>query len=97
MLRAVGDNAQSIASAKSVALSVRIEPDLPALQGDSDKLEQVLWNLIGNAIKFTPAHGEVTVECRRAGTEAVRFVVSDTGCGISSEGFARESSSSFQA
>lgn len=85
VLRAVSDNAQAIASAKSVTLSMLIEPDLPTLQGDSDKLEQVFWNLIGNAIKFTPAQGEVTVECRRAGADAILVVVSDTGCGIPSD------------
>jgi len=85
IIRVVGENAQAIASAKSIGVSLVIEPDLPALQADSDKLEQVLWNLIGNAIKFTPSHGRVTVECRRAGHEAVLFVVSDTGCGIPPE------------
>jgi PAS domain S-box-containing protein len=85
VVRAVGENAQAIASSKSIKLSLAIEPDLPALPADSDKLEQVLWNLIGNAIKFTPAHGEVTIECRRAGAEAILFVVSDTGCGIPPE------------
>jgi len=85
VIRVVGENAQAIASAKSIVVSAVVEPDLPAPQADSDKLEQVLWNLIGNAVKFTPEHGQVTVECRRAGAEAVLFVVSDTGCGIPPE------------
>jgi signal transduction histidine kinase len=84
VVRAVCDNAQTLASAKSILLSTRLEPDLPALQADADKLEQVLWNLIGNAIKFTPAHGQVTVECRRV-EDAVLFVVGDSGCGIAPE------------
>ncbi len=81
---AVGDNAQALASAKSILLSTRVDPDVPVLQADADKLEQVLWNLLGNAIKFTPAHGQVTVECRRV-KDRVVFVVADSGCGIAPE------------
>ena len=84
VVRAVGDNAQSLASAKSIMLSTRVEPDLPSLEADADKLEQVLWNLLGNAIKFTPPQGQVTVECRRV-QDNVLFVVGDSGCGIAPE------------
>jgi PAS domain S-box-containing protein len=84
VVRAVCDNAQTLASAKSILLSTHVEPDLPAVQADADKLEQVLWNLIGNAVKFTPAHGQITVECRRV-DDAVQFVIGDSGCGIAPE------------
>ena len=84
VVRAVGDNAQALASAKSILLSTRVDPDLPALEADADKLEQVLWNLLGNAIKFTPPQGQVTVECRRV-NDNVLFIVADSGCGIAPE------------
>lgn len=73
---------QTVAAEKQIAL--RIEPDrpLPRILGDRDKLEQILWNLIGNAIKFTPPGGAVTVtfSCDAAGM--VKTCVADTGCGI---------------
>ncbi len=51
---------------------------------DRDRIVQVLSNLIGNALKFTPQHGSVTVRAELQGSE-VRFEVRDTGCGISPE------------
>jgi len=55
---------------------------LPPVQGDRDKLEQVLWNLIGNAIKFTPPGGQITVEFCIAPSGFVQTCIADTGCGI---------------
>ena len=49
---------------------------------DRDKINQVLMNLIGNAIKFTPAQGRVTVSASRNGKESVQVSVSDTGPGV---------------
>ena len=60
--------------------------DLPPVSGDHDRLVQVLSNLIGNALQFTPPDGEVRVEAResrgREENEYIEFVVSDTGSGI---------------
>jgi CheY-like chemotaxis protein/anti-sigma regulatory factor (Ser/Thr protein kinase) len=50
--------------------------------GDSDRLQQVVWNLVSNAVKFTPRGGRVEVRIERAG-EALHIRVSDTGQGIS--------------
>jgi signal transduction histidine kinase len=54
---------------------------LPAIDGDRVRLDQVLTNLVENAIKFTPAHGEVTIAARRI-EDRVRLTVHDTGIGI---------------
>jgi PAS domain S-box-containing protein len=77
---------ESAASAKSVRLNYELAPELPLLDVDGSRIVQVLSNLIGNAIKFTPTGGEVTlhVEFRR---EDVCFVVSDSGPGIPEEQF----------
>ena len=52
--------------------------------GDGARLQQVFWNLLGNAVKFTPADGKVEAELRRTGHH-VEFLVNDTGRGISPE------------
>jgi CheY-like chemotaxis protein/anti-sigma regulatory factor (Ser/Thr protein kinase) len=52
--------------------------------GDTDRLQQVLWNLFLNAVKFTPPGGCVRTSVRRVGNQ-VHVAVSDTGCGISPE------------
>ncbi len=57
-----------------------IEPDLPVVRGDRDRLHQVLGNLISNAVKFTPS-GTITLRAARVGDE-VHVSVSDTGIGI---------------
>ena len=55
---------------------------LPAVLGDRDKLEQILWNLIGNAIKFTPLGGRITVDFQTTPEGFIQTSVADTGCGI---------------
>jgi PAS domain S-box-containing protein len=58
------------------------------LRAQADRLQQVLLNLLTNAIKFTPAHGIITIEC--AGDERfTRIAVRDTGCGIPPEHLSR--------
>ncbi|HAA32211.1 MAG TPA: hybrid sensor histidine kinase/response regulator, partial [Cyanobacteria bacterium UBA8553] len=54
------------------------------VNGDPDRLQQVVWNLISNAIKFTPEGGKIEVRCLRAGSHA-QIQVSDTGIGINIE------------
>ncbi|MEY2552007.1 MAG: two-component system, sensor histidine kinase and response regulator [Verrucomicrobiota bacterium] len=81
------------AKSKSLALHGSIDPDVPtALRGDGGRLRQVLINLIGNAIKFTPS-GEVTlrisVDRQTEETASLRFRITDSGIGINSETQAR--------
>ena len=61
-----------------------VPPDLPTLPADRERLHQVLFNLIDNAVRFTPAGGSVTVSARRR-NGSVEVAVSDTGAGISPE------------
>lgn len=76
------DSLQMMAAEKTVTLAVAPAESLPLVQGDRDKLEQILWNLIGNAIKFTPAGGRVTVECCVSPPGFIQTCIADTGCGI---------------
>lgn len=72
---------------KNVTLELNIDDDVPdALVGDSLRLRQIVLNLIGNAIKFTPAEGRVSTHAAVVGRDGdrarVRFSVTDTGIGI---------------
>lgn len=69
------------ARAADVALESRLGPGVPAVTGDAGQLERVVLNLAGNAVKFTPPGGSVsvTVDAHDGG---VRLTVSDTGIGI---------------
>ena len=72
------------AEAKSVHLHIATTPTRP-VNGDPGRLQQVFWNLLTNAIKFTPANGLVTVfarEIEREGRRSVEISVSDSGQGI---------------
>ena len=64
-------------------LRIDVEDGLPAIEGDRDRLIQVLINLISNAVKFTPI-GTITVSARAAGP-AIEVAVTDTGVGIAPE------------
>lgn len=66
---------------KSLAYAVDIEPGLDQMTGDERKIKQILLNLLGNAVKFTPEGGDVAIRVRRDGA-AVRFEVADSGIGI---------------
>jgi|CXWL01.1.fsa_nt_gi signal transduction histidine kinase len=76
------DSLQTVAGENTVTLSVASAESLPPVQADRDKLEQILWNLIGNAIKFTPPGGRVTVEFCVSPPGFVQTCIADTGCGI---------------
>ena len=71
-----------------LAYAAVVEDGLPAVIGDEKRIKQVLVNLVGNAIKFTPAGGSVRVHVRSAGTH-VELRVIDTGIGISAENLAK--------
>ena len=66
--------------AKRLRLDVQIEP-LLTIVGDKHRLQQVFWNLLSNALKFTPSDGAVGVTLRRRGA-LVEFEITDSGAGI---------------
>src|SRR5690606_25058227 len=82
------ETSAATAAAKSLSLGLCPAEDLPSVSADRDRLLQVLSNLIGNAVKFTPEGG--TVEVRMEAEEgAVHFSVCDTGPGIPPEDLPR--------
>jgi signal transduction histidine kinase len=78
------DSLQMIAAEKNVSLGIAPLESLPPVQGDRDKVEQILVNLLGNAIKFTAPGGRITVEFCESPPGLVQTCVADTGCGIDS-------------
>jgi CheY-like chemotaxis protein len=80
----------------TLSLSAEIEPDLPTVMGDKDRLTQVLTNLLGNAVKFTPEGGSVSLRAWREKDNVNRgkpgnitVSIRDTGIGIAPENFER--------
>jgi PAS domain S-box-containing protein len=86
IVEAACDTVAPAAATKGVELKQDLDPTVrpccPAI-GDPDRLQQVVWNLLTNAVKFTPKGGTVTVSVRRQDNPAeFEIVVSDTGNGI---------------
>ena len=73
-------------AAKRLELQCVVDAGVPLVHVDADRVEQVLSNLLENAIKFTPAGGSIALCARCDGASGqVRVEISDTGCGVSSE------------
>ncbi len=82
-----------IAKRKGIDLQLKLSAELPLVLVDWEKLDQVLINLLGNALKFTPPGGQITITAAQktrnvAGKNAQQIIevcVSDTGCGIAQD------------
>jgi histidine kinase len=69
---------------KDVSLELKLPPNLPPVRADEDRIGQVLLNLAGNALQYTPPGGRVQIRARQEG-HTVRFEVEDNGIGIAAE------------
>jgi signal transduction histidine kinase/CheY-like chemotaxis protein len=78
------DAVRPAADAKTIELLVNLDAAAGQVSGDAQRLQQVVWNLLANAIKFTPKSGHVAIELKRADSQ-IEIAVSDTGQGISAE------------
>ncbi|RWD89989.1 HAMP domain-containing sensor histidine kinase [Mesorhizobium sp.] len=76
-----------LAQAKGIALGAQIAPDAGEINADRRAVQQILINLVSNAVKFTPDGGSVTIGAKRVGSR-LHFWVSDTGIGIAEEDMA---------
>lgn len=80
-LRQLEDEARTA----DVKLSDKIEPDLPLLLGDPHKIRQIVINLAGNAVRYMPDSGKVTVRARQGRKGGIVLIVEDNGAGMSAE------------
>jgi len=85
LLDSVAESMRVVAEDKDIALQVQVEPGLPPLQADADRLRQVLGNLLSNALRYTPRGGAVTLSAARGDGGRIRLQVADTGPGIAPE------------
>ncbi|MGH7177633.1 MAG: ATP-binding protein [Tepidisphaeraceae bacterium] len=74
-----------LCEAKQISIAASIAPDVPILQTDPGKLQQVLYNFLSNAIKFSPNGEKIELSATRDAPESVRISVTDRGPGIDPE------------
>jgi signal transduction histidine kinase len=84
VVRAAVEAMRPAADAKGILFREVLDPGVGPVSADPDRLQQIIWNLVSNAIKFTPGGGSVEVRVGRAGADA-EIAVSDTGAGIRPE------------
>jgi two-component system cell cycle sensor histidine kinase PleC len=85
ILQACVASFQQMARDAKLTLHYRLDSGFPLVRGDGVKLRQIFTNLISNAIKFTRAEGQVSVEGSRLSDGGVRIIVRDTGIGMSED------------
>jgi signal transduction histidine kinase/CheY-like chemotaxis protein len=76
------ESVRPAAEAKNVVLRKEIDPAARTTRADARRLQQIIWNLLSNAVRFTPAGGHVDVTVRAADPGFLEIIVADTGCGI---------------
>jgi CheY-like chemotaxis protein len=84
VVQAALESLRPSADAKNIRLQVVLDPRAGTVAGDPDRLQQVVWNLVSNAIKFTPRGGRVWVALQRVESH-VELVVADSGEGVSQD------------
>lgn len=91
LLEALASQFSLLTKRKKIKVSLLLEPDLPTLHTDVGKVQQILYNFLSNAIKFTPDRGKIEIQAqypspasRDADEDSwkIRFSVTDTGCGV---------------
>jgi len=78
------DAVRPAADAKSIRIDVNLDPHARLVSADGERLQQVVWNVLSNAVKFTPRHGCIEVQLYDMG-DSLELVVHDNGIGITKE------------
>lgn len=84
VVEAAIESLRPAAEAKRIRLQCVLDPQAGPISGDPDRLQQIVWNLISNAVKFTPKHGRIQILLERINS-SIEISVNDTGQGIDPE------------
>ena len=84
-LRGVHSVVSALATAKAQELALEIDEGIPLLYQDPVRVKQIVFNLLGNAVKFTPEGGRITTRVNVDGVDRVEIAISDTGVGLAPE------------
>jgi PAS domain S-box-containing protein len=84
IVNAAIDSIRPAAEAKGIRLQPILDSSVGPISGDADRLQQIVWNLLTNAVKFTPKGGRIQIQLQRVNSH-VEIVVTDSGIGISKE------------
>src|SRR5687767_7882980 len=84
IVNAALDSIRPAADAKGIRLQSILDPAAGPILGDADRLQQIVWNLLTNAVKFTPKGGRIQVKVHRVESH-VEIVVTDSGIGINKD------------
>jgi signal transduction histidine kinase len=71
-----------LAGRKKIRVGMEVSPEVPLIVTDAGKVQQVLYNFLSNAVKFTPAKGTIEIRAYMLDDRMVRIAVRDSGCGI---------------
>ena len=88
MIKELSTSARPLAQQRQIELKVELDPDVPVIGGDIDKMDSVITNLLSNALKFTPVNGTVQLRTRRDDSRVCVYV-QDSGIGIAPQDHAR--------
>ena len=84
VVRSAVEVVRPAAAAKQISIDLVLPPDVAEISGDGDRLQQVFWNLLTNAVKFTPAHGNIRIRLAKAASN-FEITVSDSGVGMKAD------------
>jgi histidine kinase len=84
VLRGTADRLRQLAQEKAISVILEVPEDLPQVRADALRMEQVFTNLLGNALKFTPRGGQVTLTVQEFPSE-ILVAIRDSGMGIPEE------------
>jgi len=83
LLKALVSSFSLLTKKKKIKVKLQVDPGLPPLMTDAGKVQQIMYNFLSNAVKFTPQQGRIEIRARlRQDEKTVRIAVTDTGCGI---------------
>ena len=84
LIKEVAEEVKPRARELGISINIETADDIPLVMADADKIKEVMYNLIGNSMKFTQSNGKITVSISKK-EAMVELTVKDTGAGIASE------------